>query len=335
MKVRATINDVARAAGVSKQTVSRAINDKPEISQTTKERILKIANEMGYRPSRLARAMNTQRTHLIGLVVPDIMNPFFPEVARGMQDAAFEHDYNVLLANSDDDPEIEIKTLETLAAQNVDGIVINSHQASGEALHQFCETFRPLVVINRFFEHPNVTQLIVDNELGARLAVDHFVKLGRVNITMLTNNNFNNNDVRRVRGYKSAVSKHGLTPDIVRNAATLQGGYDAMTKVLAETPAVNAIFAYNDLMGLGAIRACRDYGKRVPEDIAIIGFDDIQMASMHTPSLSTIHVDKYNLGRVAFQHIYALINEQGDTPTDTPTEEVGVKLILRESTPTI
>ena len=179
MKARVTIDDVARVAGVSKQPVSRAINDKPEISVETKQRILTIANEMGYRPSRLARAMNTQRTHLIGLVVPDIMNPFFPEVARGMQDAAFEQDYNVLLANSDDDPEIEIKTLETLAAQNVDGIVISSHQASDEALTKFCETYRPVVVINRFFEHPNVTQLIVDNELGATLAVDHFVNLGR------------------------------------------------------------------------------------------------------------------------------------------------------------
>jgi LacI family transcriptional regulator len=163
---RVTIIDVARAAGVSRQTVSRAMNDKGEISPETRDRVLKAVEELGYRPNRLAQGMVTQRTKTVGLVMADITNLFFPEVARGVQDVCRQHDYNVLMCNTDDDPQEEMKTLNSLMAQRVDGIIMISSSADATALESFMETFSPLVILNRMLDHPNVSSIMVDNVYG-------------------------------------------------------------------------------------------------------------------------------------------------------------------------
>ncbi len=329
---RITIEDVARVAGVSRQTVSRAMNDKGEISPDTKERVLKAIQELGYQPNRLAQGMVTQRTKTVGLVIPDITNLFFPEVARGVQDAGRQHDYNILLCNTDDQPEEEIKVLHSLAAQRVDGIIMIASVADDPALTQFADSYSPIVMLNRFFEHPHVNLIIVDNERGAFLAVEHLITLGHRKIGMLANLNFSRSQIRRVRGYEEALAHYGIAADkslIVGGTPTLQGGYNALQKLMTVHPQVTAVFTYNDLMGLGAMRAARDLGKRVPEDIAVIGFDNIGMASMSTPSLSSIHVDKYAIGQKAMNRILDML----DRPDDSfATIEVGVELIQREST---
>lgn len=329
---RVTIEDVAQAAGVSRQTVSRAMNDKGEISPETKEHVLKTIQELGYQPNRLAQGMVTQRTKTVGLVMPDITNLFFPEVARGVQDAGRLHDYNVLLCNTDDDPEEEIRVLNSLAAQRVDGIFMIGSVADEAALTRFADIYSPIVMLNRLFEHPNVNLIIVDNERGAFLAVEHLIAQGRRTIGMLANLNFSRSQIRRVRGYEEALNHYGIPMDrslIIGETPTLQGGYNALQQLMAIHPGVTAVFTYNDLMGLGAMRAARDLGKCVPEDIAVIGFDNIGMASMATPSLSSIHVDKYAIGHKAMNRILDML----DRPDDSfATFEVGVELIQREST---
>lgn len=329
---RITIETVAQATGVSRQTVSRAMNDKGEISPETKERVLKAIQELGYQPNRLAQGMVTQRTKTVGLVMPDITNLFFPEVARGVQDAGRLHDYNVLLCNTDDEPEEEIRVLNSLAAQRVDGIFMIGSVADDVALAKFADFYSPIVMLNRFFEHPNVNLIIVDNERGAFLAVEHLIAQGRRTIGMLANLNFSRSQIRRVRGYEEALKHYGIPVDrslIIGETSTLQGGYNALQQLMAIHPGVTAVFTYNDLMGLGAVRAARDLGKRVPEDIAVIGFDNIGMASMSTPSLSSIHVDKYAIGQKAMNRILDML----DRPDDSfATIEFGVELIQREST---
>ena len=329
---RITIETVAQAAGVSRQTVSRAMNDKGEISPETKERVLKAIQELGYQPNRLAQGMVTQRTKTVGLVMPDITNLFFPEVARGVQDAGRLHDYNVLLCNTDDEPEEEIRVLNSLAAQRVDGIFMIGSVADDAALTRFADFYSPIVMLNRFFEHPHVNLIIVDNERGAFLAVEHLIAQGRRTIGMLANLNFSRSQIRRVRGYEEALKHYGIPVDrslIIGETPTLQGGYNALQQLMIVHPGVTAVFTYNDLMGLGAVRAARDLGKRVPEDIAVIGFDNIGMASMATPSLSSIHVDKYAIGQKAMNRILDML----DRPDDSfATIQVGVELIQREST---
>jgi len=329
---RVTIEDVAAAVGVSRQTVSRAMNDKGEISPATKERVLQAIQELGYQPNRLAQGMVTQRTKTVGLVMPDITNLFFPEVARGVQDAGRQHDYNVLLCNTDDKLEEEIKVLYSLAAQRVDGIFMIGSVSDDASLAKFADTYSPIIMLNRFFEHPHVNLIIVDNERGAFLAVEHLITLGHQKIGMLANLDFSRSQIRRVRGYEDALNHYGITLDrslIVGGASTLEGGYSALQQLLNAHPEVTAVFTYNDLMALGAMRAAHDLDKRVPEDLAVIGFDNIGLAAMATPSLSSIHVDKYAIGQKAMNRILDLL----DKPDDSyETIQVGVELIQREST---
>ncbi|HEX6386666.1 MAG TPA: LacI family DNA-binding transcriptional regulator [Anaerolineae bacterium] len=328
---RVTIEDVAQAAGVSRQTVSRAINDKEEISQATKDRVLQAVQEMGYRPSRLAQGMVTQRTRTVGLVLADITNPFFPEVTRGVQDKAQHNDYNVFLCNTDAKAEAEMQVLRSLAAQHVDGIILFSHQASDEDLRSFADTYRPLVLINRVFEHPHVNILMVDNYRGGQLAAEYFIENGHTRIGVLTNAVTSLSQVRRLQGFKQEMKDHGLllaNDRIVAAPANLEGGYQAAQQLLSRHPDTTAIFTYNDLMALGAIRASSERGLRIPTDIAIIGFDDIRFAAMATPSLSSVYVDKYAIGQKAMSRLLAMINSPDNI---FPPIEMSVKLIIRES----
>lgn len=327
-----TIEDVARVAGVSRQTVSRAMNDKDEISPATKEKVLAAIEKLGYRPNRLAQGMVTQRTGTVGLVVPDITNLFFPEVARGVQDAGRLHDYNVLLCNTDDDPREEMKTLRSLAAQRVDGIIMISSCADAAELASFIESYAPLVILNRRIEHPHVSSIMVDNMRGGFLATEHLISLGRRTVGMIASKAYKHSRMRRVEGYRQALLHYSLTPDdnlIVGGDATLKGGYDAMRQLAAQAQEVTAVFAYNDLIGLGAIRACHDLGKRVPADVAVIGFDDIGMAAMSNPSLSSIRIDKYDLGRRAMQRLLDMLDNPGIA---YDTVYLDVELVPREST---
>lgn len=337
MKQKVTIDDVAKAAGVSKQTVSRAINNKGEISPRTRDRILDLVKEMGYRPNRMAQAMNTSRSHMIGLVVPDITNPFFPEVVRAVQDAAMANGYTPLICNIDETKEVEV--LYELVTHGIDGLITFTHQASEIAIAKFADTFGPLLIINREFDllidHPNVTSLVVDNLSGAQQAVTHLIGLGHEKIGMLTNVYFSREKTRRVQGYKHALLEHNLVCDdslIVGENPTLAGGYEAAKTLLDQRPDVTAIFTYNDLMGLGAIRACRDLNLSVPQDVSVIGFDDIQLASMVTPALSSIRVDKYQMGRLAFERVYSLIQ---DPNAMRGRIEMQATLVSRESTGTV
>lgn len=329
---KVTIKDVAKTAGVSRQTVSRAINDKGEISPETKERVLAAVEKLGYRPNRLAQSMITRQSMTIGLVVPDITNLFFPEVARGVQDAGRENGYNILLCNTDDDPEEEIINLRSLQDHQVDGIIIVSSLADEENLAKFADGFAPIVLFNRAFSHPNVSLIMTDNKRGGYLATEHLISLGHRRIGMIAPHSSQESKAKRVQGYQEALRAVGIEPDpdlIVREANTLHGGYQGMKKLLSENPEITAIFTYNDLLALGAMRACWDAGRRIPEDIAIIGFDDISLASMVTPSLSSIHVDKYELGRLSLMRLLSVLSHSENALEPL---SLSLDLVVREST---
>ena len=329
---KVTIEDVAKTAGVSRQTVSRAINDKGEISPVTKEHVLAVVEKLGYRPNRLAQGMVTQRTMTIGLVVPDITNLFFPEVARGVQDAGRENGYNILLCNTDDDPEEEMINLNSLADHQVDGIIMVSSCANEQRLAAFADGYPSIVLVNRDFNHPNVSLIKTNNLRGGYLATEHLLSLGHRQIGMIAPPNYRDSKIKRAQGYQDALRAAGIDPDpnlVAIGENTLQGGYQETLKLLRENPEMTAVFTYNDLMALGAIRACRDAGRRVPADIAIIGFDDISLAAMVNPSLSSIHVDKYELGQLALTRLLSKLDNPGNTLEPLL---IDLSLVVREST---
>jgi LacI family transcriptional regulator len=329
-----TMRDVAHKAGVSIKTVSRVVNEEGEVSETTRQRVLVTIGELGYRPSRVAQALVTQRSYTVGLVVGDITNPFFPEVARGVSDAAQAQGYNVFLCNTDGHPQQELHILQSLADHAVDGIILYPSYESYHNLIAFTAYYRPLVVVNHFFEHPNVSLILVDNARGAKLAVEHLVCKGHKAIGMLTGVLTPSlSKVRRIQGFREALQLHDLPVVnewiVPSSEPTFEQGYESTCKLLTQQPQVTALFAYNDLLALGAIRACLDLGRRVPEDCAIVGFDNIGWSATAIPSLTTIQVDKYDLGR---QSLTRLLEMLAQPTTIFPPIHLDVELVVREST---
>lgn len=329
---RTTIRDVAAHAGVSHQTVSRVINHSERVTATTREKVQAAIKELDYNPSRLAQSMVTQKTRTIGLMVVDITNPFFFEVARGVQDMALTKGYNVFVCNTDDDPQREQDMLTLLASQEVDGVIMATVNSPEEELLAFAENYKPLVVINRDIPHPKASLVSVDIYKGAKLAVAHLLERGHRNIAMLSHDGHKPNEMRRVRGYRETLFEHGISPRdewLVLTPPNLTGGYDATKALLTKYPEITAIFTYNDLMAIGALRSCHDLGLTVPQDCAVMGFDDIKFSAMMQPSLSSISFDKYLIGKAAMQRLFDMFDDP-----DLVHEPIrlDVDLVVREST---
>ncbi len=326
-----TIEDVAREAGVSRQTVSRAINDKGEISPKTKAKVLAAIQQLGYTPNLQARSMVTQRTSTIGLIVGDIANPYFSSVARGLQDIAGQHGYSVFISNTDENADVEHQALKTMAAQRVDGIVLFSHELAEEKLIAFANTYRPIVLINRAVTHPNIHLMAVDHVDGIRQSFTHIWDAGHRNIGMLSpvqSEGFKNS--RRLNAFKAEMKQRGLSIEnkIFPAQSTFDGGHAAMLALLKAQPDVSAVICYNDRMAIGALQACRETGRSVPGDISIVGFDNIRVSGMVTPPLTTAAVDRYELGRVAVESLLKLIN---DDELSLAPRVIPMQLVERES----
>lgn len=326
-----TMRDVARKAHVSIKTVSRVVNSQGEVSEETRQRVLAAIEELGYRPSKVARALVTRRTDTVGLIVGDIANPFFPEVARGVMDTAEAQGYNVFLCNSDGDVEQEARILHSMADHAVDGVIVYPGFGGGDNLRTFAEHHAPLVTVNCFFDYPGASRVMLDTRRGARLAVDYLLGKGHTAIGMLAGQAPSLSLMRRVRGYRDALKAHGLpviTEWILPGSPVMARGVESTRQLLIQYPQITAIFAYNDLLAVGAMQACRELGRRVPDDCAIVGFDDIPLAAMLTPPLTTVRVDKYELGRQAMSRLLDMLDSPG---TSFPPVYLDVELVIRES----
>jgi LacI family transcriptional regulator len=328
---RVTIKDIAQEAGVSPQTVSRAINDKGEISPQTQERILRIAKRMGYRPNSIARSLATRRTQNIGLVVPDVSNPFFASLARGIEDAAHQANYNVFLCNTDENVKRETSAIHSLEAQRVDGLILCSSRLSEPQLLQLAERYQPLVLINRQIDHPQTGSVCVDDDKGTEEAVRYLLQLGHRNIGLLAGPAASHSGKQRLRGYRQAMAEH--MPDLpdhwqINCPPQVKGGQTAAQELLDRAPELTALFAYNDLVAVGALRACAEQDLRVPGNVAIVGCDDIPLAALVSPALTTIHIPTYNLG----QQTMGLLLQRIDSADEiSQSIVVSPHLVIRDS----
>lgn len=329
---RITIRDVARVAGVSPQTVSRAINDKDEISPATRARVLRVVEELGYRPNHIARSLTTHRTATLGLVVPDIVNPFFAEIARGVEDLACVSGYQVFLCNTDENPVRERTVLNSLAAKQVDGIILCSSRLDDAELSAMVAEMPPMVLVNRVLKHGEAYAVVIDDFHGAHQAMAHLLRAGHRFIALLRGPTSSYSGRERLRGYREALAAAGVPWDeelVITTMPRVEEGYQATMQLLARRPDVTAIFAYNDLVAVGALQACAAAGRRVPEDVAVVGFDDIPLASLVVPALTTVHVPKYRLGQLALEKL--LLRLAGDA--ESLVSAVSCELIVRASAP--
>jgi LacI family transcriptional regulator len=297
-KNRPQIKDVAKLAGVSPACVSLALNEKPYVSKKAKQRIYKAVREIGYRPNIVARSLRKKKTGIIGLVLSDIANPFFPEIARGVEERAREYGFNVILCNTDADPFQEKNSIEILLSRQIDGLIITSARSTAN-LNEYLREDCPTVLVNRDPFPGRFDFVGIDNISSARTAVNHLIKLGHKRIAFIEGEPESPASFGRYKGYKEALQEAGfsLQENYVKiGYLKYEGGYRAMISFLKEFLLPTAVFCANDMMALGAIDACVDKGIKVPQDIAVVGFDDIWVASLKSVQLTSMRQPRYQMG---------------------------------------
>jgi DNA-binding LacI/PurR family transcriptional regulator len=330
----ATIRDVAKAAGVSTATVSRVLagigNPKPE----TAEAVMAAVEQLDYRPSAVARSLRMRRTNTFGLIVTDIQNPFFPELVQAADDAAREVGYSILLGSAAFDEHRAVHYLDLMADRRVDGMIVASSQVSEESWRWLAASPVPVVVVNAEPANVPITVITSDNQAGMRMAAEHLIGLGHRRMAYIRAMGSLTADQPRVEGFLAACADAGIpSSDIVEleGDAQFEGGERAVAELLATGTDVTAIACHNDVTAIGAMRALRAAHVRVPDDISIVGCDDIAAASWVVPSLTTVAQQKAEMGRMAIQRLLAMLDD--DEGAVTPeTFRVPMVLQVREST---
>jgi LacI family transcriptional regulator len=327
------MKDVAQRAGVSVSTVSHVINGTRFVRDELRERVLGTMKELNYQPNGVARSLRTKRTNVVALVIPDITNPYFPEVARGVQDVAEKRDYVVILCNTDRVLSRELRFLETLRRQRVEGLILNPSGVTFRDLRELQEARIPVVLIGSQIDHPEIDVVSVDNTMGAYDAVNHLIDLGHRRIGLVGGPRSASSGEQRFRGYIRALTDQGLPIDealITEGPFTNEGGYECMKQLLMLQAPPTAVFASSDVMAIGALMAVQETSLRVPDDLSLVGFDDIAEASATAPKLTTIAQPKRQTGEVAAQLLFNRIES-----TAPPRREKVVldhKLVIRGST---
>ena len=331
-KRRVTILDVAYLAGVSYQTVSRVINNNPNVSTATRQLVQEIITETGYRPSHIARSLVTARTATIGLVVPDISNPFFSAIARGAEQMTSEHGYSILLCNTGEDASREIEVLNLLHERYVDGVIVCGSRQKDAPLKKALSQFRAAVLVNRRLKGGSIPTVLVDDALGGAMITQHLLQLGHKAIGFVAGPKTSYSGRQRLRGYKQAHAGADIEPRpgwVQHCLPTTAAGDEATNLLLNANPELSALFCYNDLVALGALRQCATLGHHVPTDIAVTGFDDIMLAGVVSPALTTCHVPSVEIGSRAATMLLDCIDDEIDR-----CDEIVIKpeLVIRDST---
>jgi DNA-binding LacI/PurR family transcriptional regulator len=327
----ASIKDIARIAGVSHSTVSRALQNSPLVNRATVEEIQRIARDVGYRASAVARGLVTRKTRTIGVVVTTIADPFVSEVVGGIELAANDNGYSVFLADSNADPTREMNVVHSFAERRVDGIVVTSSRVGALYTPMLSKMGVPIVLINN--QHPGefVHSVMIENLQASREATSHLIGLGHLRIGYVGDRYGHQSDTERFAGYRESLEQSALPflPELVVHGDGLpEGGTMAMNKLLSLPTPPTAVFCYNDMTALGVLRAIHMRGLRVPSDISVIGFDDLFFASYTQPRLTTVRQPMRQMGRMALESLLHLMSgEQSAQSIDVPAE-----LIIREST---
>jgi DNA-binding LacI/PurR family transcriptional regulator len=325
-----SIKDIARKARVSHSTVSRALRNSPMVNPATRELIHKIAAEQGYTVSAVARSLVTRRTNTIGVVVTTIADPFVGEVVNGIEEYAISRGYSVILATCYAEPERELRAVRALRERRVDGILVTASRVGALYMPLLGEMNVPIVLINN--QHPgtfgfNVT---IDNQHGARQATAHLIGLGHHRIAYIGDRCGFQSDTERFAGYRQALEAADIVfdPELVAYGdGGPESGDTAMQQLLARPEVPTAVFCYNDMEAFGALRAVRTHGLRVPEDISLVGFDDLYLSSYIDPPLTTVHQPKHGMGRQAAETLLELL--AGGKPASIVKP---CQLVIRKST---
>ncbi|CAK7085078.1 LacI family DNA-binding transcriptional regulator [Tissierella sp.] len=307
-----TIKRIAELANVSSATVSKIINGKDKhISEATRQKVLAIIEREGYIPNGIAKSLKMKRTKTIGIIMPDVMNLFFSEVARGAEDAAEREGYSVILCNSDNKQSKEERYIQILQEKMVDGIILTASESSISKSLDRCNT--PMVLVDRdIASDKKVGRIVVDNEEGAYNATNFLIKKGCKNIGFISADSKTKLSAERLRGYEKALIDNGLKIDkekIFLQNYTIESGYQGTMALLMQTE-IDGVYCGNDLIAIGAIKALKEKNIKIPEEVKIIGFDDISISQYIDPPLTTIKQPIYQMGEEAVEMLISMIEEK-------------------------
>lgn len=322
-----TIKDIAEEAGVSINTVSRALNNKPDVNQETKKKVLEIARRLGYIRNSDAVSFRKGATRTIGVVFEDSSNPFYAEVFKGIEVSARKYGYQVILMNTERDYINEIQAVDTLLQKRVDGIIISPTQFDSKDIEQLAKLNYPFVILGVHFEGDDLDEVYSNDFKGGYLATKHLLERGRRKILMLNGYMYKSVAQMRYRGHLEALRELGLQPHLM---VEIEEGYEsAFNKIMELKDAdFDAVFCFNDVFAIATLKALRLIGKRVPEDVAVVGYDDISYAEFVQPPLTTIRIDKFLEGIVAFEMLYEKVL---GLRTEPKRVVLDVELVVRES----
>ena len=330
-----TLKEVAAELGVSTMTVSRAINNRPNVDEQTKKKIMEVVTRMGYTPNLVAKSLISSKTYTIGVVIPEISHSFFPEVVKGIEEVANSHNYQIFLTNTSDSFEKEKAVIEALRAKRVDGILISTSLTNNDYsfYKRLVESGLPMVFFDRCISDVGISCIGVNDKSASRQITEHLIHKGYKRIGYLSGPKQLSIGKDRFEGFMEAMLLHNLPVDenlIIENGFNEKGGYHAMNKLL-ELPVSQrprAVVAVNDPVAFGAMDAIREAGLRIPEDIAIVGFTNDIRASLVNPPLTTVHQPAFEVGKKAASKIIKTIEYE-----DEPVENVELitKLVIRQS----
>ena len=331
-----TIKDIARVARVSPTAVSMALNDRPRISPETRKRILRIAKELNYQPNFVARSLVMKRSHTLGVIITTIMNPFYPELAKGIEDKALELGYTIILCSTNYDLKLERYYINVLRSKGVDGIIFSSVEVDDPNIKPLIDERFPFILVNRRihnrFLDRKVDYIVLDNVSGGYMAMEHLYRLGHRRIGIIAGGMNISTAVERTEGAKKLLKDCGLKFDpnlMVESQFSKESAYSATKKFLSMEPPLTAIFAENDYMALGCREAILDAGLKIPEEMALVGFDDIVAAALKGIEITTVSQKKYEMGSLAVKILIDKI--KNGTPPMVNQTILEPELIIRSS----
>lgn len=325
------IKEIALLASVSTTTVSHVINNTRFVSEEKRARVLTAMRHLDYRPNRMASGLRTKRSYAIGVVLPDITNPYFAEIARGIEDACFEHNYSAIICNSDDSAKTQAHYLSMLAEKQMDGIILVNVGDHGRSASEQIMRELPLVMLDRELPGLVSDSIQIDNKLGGRMAAEYLFSLGHRCLVCIGGAPEVYPSWDRVDGFVEYMreASHPLPPNLVFKGDFQAGsGFTLARKAMAGKKKPTAIFAANDLMAYGAIRALTEMGLRIPEDVSVVGFDDISLSSLFNPPLTTIRQPRLEMGRTA---VKLLLERIGSPELESRRVMLPLKLVERQT----
>ncbi len=329
--MKVTLKEIARKVGVTANTVSRALNNRGGISEATQKRILKVAREMNYIPDRIASSLRSKKSNLIGVMVPNISNPYYADIIRGIEDCAYGNGYQILLSLSQENCDREWGIIEQFRSLRVEGVLLMPSYESRELIRTIADLSIPCVLINRRYMGYEIPFVMPDNVDGIRQAVCYLVKKGHERIAFINGHPGSMTSQIRYNAFTESLRESGIDisqcPSIMC-AGSCASAYEKTLELLHEHSAITALMCFSDQLAFGAYKAIQELNRKIPDNLAVIGFDDVEMASIVSPPLTTIQIPRHDMGMTAMNLLLKSMNKE---PLDSPGEYMETHLIVRGS----